>query len=377
MNSLPALDILIYAHDGRGLGHVSRSLAIIAALREMYPQLRVLFVSGSTFTGELASLATDWIKLPAYKTKVVEGKSRGIAGESGFEDKELGLFRSEQLKSIVQLYRPKVILADHSPQGKHRELLPALETDAGKKAHCVLGIRGVVGEVKQTLSGVATETFAKHYKSLLWYGDSSVLGGEHLKNLHHVYGVEAVECGYVSRFICTQQQSASLAGVVSLPWLGEKSESYIKLLAGALSDIGNRYGKWHVFTPYQMHHYFDLDNCIVEEPSQRYSKALLESHMAIIYGGYNSLVDVLSLKRPALVCVRSMADKEQDIHLERLQNCVGGGIHVVQEECVSRKTLKKAIIHLQEQKRLDHMINLTGAQNTAKVLADIVSQSTL
>lgn len=375
MNSLPTLDILVYAHDGRGLGHVSRSLAIVAALRELYPELRVLFVSGSTFTGELASLDSDWLKLPAYKTKVVNGKSRGITGNSGFEDDEIGQFRSEQLKSIVQLYRPKVILADHSPQGKHRELLPALATKAGAQAHCVLGIRGVVGEVKQTLSSIATKPFAQYYKSLLWYGDSKILGTEHLETLQRIYKVKVQECGYVSRFAGALKQSPSLAGVVSLPWLGEKSERYIKALAEVLADIGKSYGIWQIFTPQKMHHYFQGNNCIVEEPSQRYVKALHESRMAIIYGGYNSLVDVLALKTPSLVCIRSMTDKEQDIHLDRLQKAVCAGFHVVQEDLVSQENLKTAIVQLQEQKKLEHTIDLAGAENTARILADLIKQN--
>lgn len=377
MDSLPALDILVYAHDGRGLGHISRSLAIVAALRKNSPELRVLFVSGSAFAGELASAETDWMKLPAYKTKVVDGQSRGVSGNSGFGDKELGVLRGEQLKSIVELYRPKVILADHSPQGKHRELLPALATSAGRTAHCVLGIRGVVGEVKQTLSSIATETFAEHYSNLLWYGDGSVLGTEHLANLQQVYGVEAVECGYVSRFSEQPLRPVKLAGVVSLPWLGENSEEYIKSLAGALADIGDKYGMWQVFTPHEMQHYFPRESCVVEAPSNRYSDALKGAHMAVIYGGYNSLVDVLSLNRPSLVCIRSMADQEQDIHLQRLQGAAHHGLAVVQEETVSRETLRAAIIQLQEQKRLEHGICLDGAQRVAKILSTIVEQKKL
>lgn len=371
MESLPALDILVYAHDGRGLGHVSRSLAIVSALRISCPDLRVLFVSGSTFTEELASADTDWLKLPAYKTKVVDGKSRGITGNSCFSDQELGIFRGHQLKSIVELYRPKVILADHSPQGKHRELLPALATEAGRKAHCVLGIRGVVGDVKQTLSGIATETFQNHYQSLLWYGDSSVLGTEHLNALQGVYGVKALECGYVSRFTQSVIEEQSLAGVISLPWLGDTSMGYVKALADVLADIGDIYGKWHIFAPPSIQHYFQMAHCVVENPSCRYVATLKKSRMAIIYGGYNSLVDILSLKRSALVCIRSMADKEQDVHLQRLQESVCDGLYVVEEDSVSREELKNAIVRLQDE-ILEHAINLVGAQNAAKILAERV-----
>ena len=61
------LDVLIYAHDGRGLGHAGRSIGIGMALRRLAPQLKVLFVSGCSLAQELIGRAPlDWLKLPSY-----------------------------------------------------------------------------------------------------------------------------------------------------------------------------------------------------------------------------------------------------------------------------------------------------------------------
>ena len=125
--TLTRLDILLYAHDGRGLGHISRTVAIGMALRRLYPDLRILIVTGCDQTNELIHpTPLDWLKLPSYRTKVINGKSHGIDGDSCFTDKELGLLRAKTLQQIVLRYRPKAVLVDHTPQGKHRELLPAL-----------------------------------------------------------------------------------------------------------------------------------------------------------------------------------------------------------------------------------------------------------
>jgi len=45
------LDILLYGHDGRGLGHVSRSVAIGLALRRLYPHLKICVITGCRQTG--------------------------------------------------------------------------------------------------------------------------------------------------------------------------------------------------------------------------------------------------------------------------------------------------------------------------------------
>ena len=114
-NKIPRLDILLYAHDGRGLGHVSRTIAIGIALRRLFPELRVLLLSGCSISQEfIGSAPLDWIKLPSYETVIKSGKSAGIPGKSNFEDRELGTLRGEQIRQIVTLYRPRVVLADHS-----------------------------------------------------------------------------------------------------------------------------------------------------------------------------------------------------------------------------------------------------------------------
>ena len=82
----PPLDLLLYAHDGRGLGHVSRSVAVGLAVRRLHPGLRTLLVSGARGCAELIGPAPlDWVKLPAYATQVVDGRSRGIDGPSGLK----------------------------------------------------------------------------------------------------------------------------------------------------------------------------------------------------------------------------------------------------------------------------------------------------
>ncbi len=194
------LDVLIYAHDGRGLGHASRSIGVGMALRRLYPDLKVLFVSGCSLSRELIGNAPlDWLKLPSYETKVVQGKSIGIIGKSMFTDQQLGQLRSKELAHLVSLYRPRLVLVDHTPQGKHKELVPALSAGEGGDTLWILGVRGVVGAVKQARSEFAGTLFKDHYHALLWYGDSSVLGQSHYEQLGQHYNTVPVECGYVLR----------------------------------------------------------------------------------------------------------------------------------------------------------------------------------
>ena len=71
------LDVLIYSHDGRGFGHVSRGVTIGMALRRLFPGLKVLFVSGFKQTATLVgSCPLEWIKLPSYETQIIAGNQK-------------------------------------------------------------------------------------------------------------------------------------------------------------------------------------------------------------------------------------------------------------------------------------------------------------
>jgi len=393
MEELSRLDVLIYAHDGRGLGHVSRSVGIGLALRRLYPGLKVLFVSGSNFSKELIGEAPlDWLKLPSYKTCVIDGKSTGVPGDSLFSDKELGVFRSKSLSHLVRLYRPRVILVDHTPQGKHRELVEALQQSRmmgeSEKSIWVLGVRGVVGEVAQVTSGLARELFEKYFSHLLWYGDSNILGDDHMEHLAGLYGVAPCECGYVLRLAeylefntVEARESTNYCGTVSIPWQGEGTGAFLQSLFGAVQTLGAEVGEWKIFLGEDggaanrdsASLLSGLKNCSVEAPSSKYIPSLLHSRSAVIYGGYNSLMDVLYAGVSALVILREMKDDEQQIHLRRLQKVVGERLKVVSESDVSQDLLAELLqanLHIGSKSSVG--IALNGAERAARLIRSVL-----
>jgi predicted glycosyltransferase len=382
--TLPELDILLYAHDGRGLGHISRTVAIGMALRRLYPDLRVLVVTGCSKTQELIHKAgLDWLKLPSYRTEVINGKSRGIDGTSGFTDKELGVMRANTLRNLVRQYRPRVVLADHTPQGKHRELLPALEATAGKNTQWVLGVRGVVGAVPQAGSDLSQQLFAGYYKKLLWYGDSRILSNAQLELLAGQYNTQPQECGYVARmrelsFLQNKPNiDTNTAGTIAVPWLGEHSSHVLTCIAGALKNIGPEQGSWQLFAdlnPDQhgqiISNLRQLPHCRLQPPGPGYIEALLHSRVALIYGGYNSLTDVLAAGLPTVVLLRAMQDNEQQQHLRLLQQHTDNHLLSLEEQQITVKIIESALREQLRKSSFSPEINLQGAENAARILAE-------
>ncbi len=382
----PRLDILIYAHDGRGLGHVSRSAAIGMALRRLYPALRVCLMTGCRQTQELIGPAPlDWLKLPAYETEVVGGVSRGINGPSNYTDRELAAIRQDQILHVFSLYRPRLFLTDHTPQGKHKELVPALASlTTEAPTVCVLGMRGVVGAVPQTSLPLVQDLFRNHFSKLLWYGDDAVLGHEHRDLLSKYFSTRAIGCGYVSRMaelnrlypdLSTAERQ--IACTISIPWLGEDSEGFVENLADALQRLGPDFGMFQLYigsgaSAALINRLNHLDGCTVKPFGSSYAQSLCQSKSAIIFGGYNSVVDVIAVRVPALVVLRDMRDQEQQKHLEALTRSGGTGLTVVDEKRCTSELIYLNLLALLAADRCtasSHGINLDGAAQAAHVLA--------
>lgn len=387
------LDILLYGHDGRGLGHVSRTVAIGMALRRLYPELKICVLTGCAQTNELIGpVSLEWIKLPSYQTEVTGGISKGIDGFCGFSDPALGKARSTMIRETVRLLRPRVILVDHAPQGKHRELLEMFEDcSEDHQPTMVLGIRGVVGAVAQTVSPVAQALFKSRFKSLLWYGDRQILGNSHPLELKRAFSTDPVECGYVSRLKELDQQNGPPPAesnktlkscLISVPWQGEYTGDYVQNLARAIAALGSSQVTFHLFmgesVDRALANLFDsIEGCQLYPFSSLYAQCLAESSSCIIFGGYNSLTDIIYFNIPSLVIVREMQDREQQIHLQSLRNH-SDLITVQSEQQCSVEFLLEALKRLtgppSPTRKSSTRININGAENSAHHLAGLIDR---
>src|SRR5438309_1892855 len=91
---------LFYSHDGMGLGHVHRHLAIASALARLCPRAQVLLATGVDDASQLGLPANvDTLKLPGLR-KLANGHyaSRRLALPMG----EIRALRSAVLRAAVE-----------------------------------------------------------------------------------------------------------------------------------------------------------------------------------------------------------------------------------------------------------------------------------
>jgi predicted glycosyltransferase len=390
MSSTPALDksrldVLIYSHDGRGLGHVSRGVTIGMALRRLFPERKVLFVSGFKQTATLVGpCPLDWMKLPSYETQIIEGKSKGRVGNTNIKNCYLGPARANLIESIITNFKPRCVLVDHDPPGKREELRPSLKLTRDTDTTWILGIRAVVGEVEDFWSELSKNAFQEHYHSLLWYGDKNVMGNQIPDTLGQYFSTDPIMTGYVSRFLEMKHwapyNSGRYAGTIAVPWLSEASLALLENLSAAVYQLGERYGRWKIFTDLKkieteastIKSQFDaIPYCTVENVSDQYLATLANSQVAIIYGGYNSLTDIMAAMVPSVVIIRGMSDREQEEHVRKISQLKPNLIYALKENEVNRKTLAEGLeqqLTVEVKDRGEIMLN--GAEVAAKKIVE-------
>ena len=386
----PRLDILLYAHDGRGLGHASRGVAIGMALRRLYPGLKVLFVTGCKQTTSLIGPSPlEWMKLPSYETKIIEGSATGVLGNTNIKNCYLGPARAKIIESIIVNFKPRCVLVDHEPLGKREELLPSLKLTKGTNTDWILGVRGVIGKVATVWSESARKTFKKYYRSLLWYGDEGVLGVGAPEMIGEYFATNPIVTGYISRFLEMKQwrhySSEVYAGTIAVPWLSEVSLTFLESLYRVLLEVGDRYGKWKIFSDLNKLaneanniklQFENLSCCVLENISDHYFATLANSRVAIIYGGYNSITDILAAGIPAVVIVRSMNDKEQEEHVQKIIKAKDSLIHAINETEIGWQMLYEALERRLELKvGLDREVKLDGSEVAARTIVEMLTNS--
>jgi predicted glycosyltransferase len=326
------------------------------------------------------------MKLPSYETQIIAGKSKGRLGNTNIKNCYLGPARANLIESIISNFKPRCVLVDHDPPGKREELRPSLKLTKGADTAWILGIRSVVGEVEDFWSELSKNDFQAHYRALLWYGDKNVMGNQIPDTLGQYFFTDPIVTGYVSRFLEMKHwapfRSESYAGTIAVPWLSDASLIFLKNLSKALNELGERYGRWKIFTDLKKMEaeanpiktqLESIPYCSLENVSDQYLSTLSNSQVAIIFGGYNSLTDIMAAKVPSVVVIRGMSDREQEEHVRKISQLKPNLIYALKESQLNWKALAEGL-EQQLNAEIDNgrEIMLNGAEVAARKIVEFL-----
>jgi predicted glycosyltransferase len=144
--------ILVYSHDTYGLGNIRRMLAIVEHLVATIPDASVLILSGSPMMQAFRlSPRIDYIKLPCL-SRSEDGTY--AAKFLDLEYKQLLGLRADVILNTILGFEPDLMLVDKKPLGVQNELAPALEVlrRRAKRPKLVLLLREILDEPQTTIS---------------------------------------------------------------------------------------------------------------------------------------------------------------------------------------------------------------------------------
>lgn len=167
---------LFYSHDGLGLGHTRRHLAVATALACREPDATILLATGAEeFIRHGLPRQIEILKLPGLRKDANEKYSSRRLPVPAEEIRQL---RSELLRATVKNFRPNVVLVDKHPFGASGEFKAGLKELRKQGGRAVLGLRDILDEPAQVLREwqpfKMEKRIAEFFDAVFVYGDKAI-----------------------------------------------------------------------------------------------------------------------------------------------------------------------------------------------------------
>jgi predicted glycosyltransferase len=196
---IPAGRFLLYSHDGLGLGHLRRNVAVAHALADIAPNSSILL---ATSAEEAQSFElppnVDILRLPGLR-KV--SSRRYAPRRLNVSLAEVESVRKSLLIAATISFRPSVLLADKHPLGLDGELEPALAQLRTVGAKAVLGLRDVLDDPTAARAEFEGQGLYKlipeYYDRVLVYGQPDILDARREYGFPPAVAAITRFCGYV------------------------------------------------------------------------------------------------------------------------------------------------------------------------------------
>ncbi len=368
------LRVALYSHDTLGLGHLRRNMLIARALASAPTGCTNLLITGA-HEANFFSLPerVDCLTLPRIQKNDAGEYS---VGQLDISVERLTRMRGMSICSVLEHFQPDLLIVDKVPKGAFDELVPVLEmlrSDRGTR--CVLGIRDVLDDAATVRREWQRESYEgaidRYYDEIWVYGDRRVYDPRHEygwsdavadkvrftgyldRSARHASHVEATSASSppagtnpadasilasflrprepsVSRVLCTLgggQDGYPLARVF-LDSLADKNVTGL-LLSGPFMPA-------ELFARLQ-DRAARLKNVQVVRFAPQADRLLGSADRVIAMAGYNTVCEILTYGKPALLVPRVSPRQEQLIRTRRL--CELGLVDMLHPQDLSPATI--------------------------------------
>jgi predicted glycosyltransferase len=309
--------------------------------------------------------------------------------------KDLIELRTNMIRSAIESFEPDVLIADKVPWGVFGELRPSLEWLCARAgARCILGLREVLDEpevVRREWHLAANEAAIRAYYDTVWiYGDPQVYNPVREYGFSGDIAAKVRYTGYLDRRGMSDLASggqADLLAALAMPpgrlvlcLVGGGQDGYYladTFLQANLPPETNGLVITGPFMPPEARR--SLRCRSAANPRQRVIKFVdrPESFLnladsVIAMGGYNTVCEVLSFEKRALIVPRVTPRREQLIRAERLRNL--GLLDMLHPTNLTPRVLTEWLAHDPgSPRRIRDRIDLSGLTRLPGLLNEVLT----
>jgi len=387
--------LMVYSHDTYGLGNIRRMLSICSYLIENIPGLSVYIASSSPVIHSFhLPERLDYLKLPCLNRSAEEGYSVKFLGTGIDETMKL---RSHLIRLAASSFKPDLFLVDKKPFGVKNELEETLRfmKMALPKTKLVLLLRDILDRPEATI-----KVWEKnHYHELieLYYDEVQVVGTREVfdlsKEYRHPPGVAKMTrfCGYIAREQGRQGRSSLREElgigdeqmVLITPGGGADGYRLLKAYIEGLRLLPETIKSLVISGPEmpqdQQEHLGEavrkhpsLQVCEFTDDMMSYMEA---ADVVVSMGGYNTICEILTLRKRAVVVPRVSPVEEQWIRAERMARL--GLFRAIHPDKLSPERLVSALLEELARKgdeKAPHL-NMDGLPTIKAAVLALLSQT--
>lgn len=383
--------VAMYSHDTMGLGHTRRNLLIANTLARPPLNAAVLMVTGACESIAFSMpQGVDCLTLPALH-KALDG--RYLSRRIDLSMKDLISLRAKTIQAALQAYEPDIFIVDKVPRGALNELDRTLEFLRTRgKTRCILGLRDVLDDretaIREWNDARNDEAVRRYYDAVWVYGDNTVYDLAAEYGLAGDVRAKVRYTGYLD-----QRQWLEFATKVS-----EKAVAELSLPDGPLvlcgvggGQDGGRIAEAFAqaefptdttgvmltgpFMPAEtrarLHRQGKDRRCLRVVDFLPESVTLVaRADRVVSMGGYNSVGEILSFEKRALVVPRVRPRLEQMVRAQRLKDL--GVLDILHPDSVTPEALSEWLERDVPQPRVRERIDMNGLSRLPGLLGEFL-----
>jgi predicted glycosyltransferase len=332
VTSISTPKILLYSHDTFGLGNIRRTLILAQELIELYPKAAILLITGSQMIHSFRiPQGIDYIKLPCLDRIDAERYEPRFLSTCSDEVKRT---RSAIIEKSVLGFKPDLMIVDKRPAGVDGELVETLRALRQRElpTKLVLGVRDILDEPGRTRRNLESNgsfgIIEKFYDEVWIYGSQAIFDTVREYGFPEAVASITHFCGYLKRPTETASHQGGPPCVLVTTGGGGDGHAMIEAYLEGLSSLPRNIAlkSTVVFGPQMsadaraslLERFGYLSDVAFSDFEPDLTGLYAEADIVVSMAGYNTICELLSFGRRAILVPRAEPVQEQLIRARLL-----------------------------------------------------------